>query len=602
VICANATVENDRATAFGVRLDDSVYGQFLNNGTISAIAKGDVEKAIGVTIENNLYGNFINTGIIVGREFNSNSGVSVNIDNIDGNDFINDGILQGGIIVGSDSGYTNVFNNGLINTRLYGSYVDGNFIQSTAGTFGVTLDSSTNGDLYAENDITIQDSSTIAVHVLPNATLTGPITIMEAGNDIIVNDTDLINVKDTSVAYNFEVDEVGDTLQLNVTDTGMENIASAVASQNLKSGKGLAESLDLALNNFEDLPSKIQDVIYKLGESTNASQVKRTVETLLPTSTGNSNLYSHDIISQMNQVVGLRQSYNKGVATGDQFYGDNSVWFKPFGSFANQSDNKGVSGYDAKSYGAMFGADTKAGALGSLGASFGFANTNLDPDNVTSKVRLKTYQASIYGTKNLMEQTDLSWHVGGGKQDNSSSRTTDDFGRANANYNSNFITAGAELSYAANISDNQKFIPSIRMNYSRVSDDGYTESGLGALNLVVNKLTTERLVLGVDGKYVYKPTSDTNLSANLGVGYDALQDNESLRARFQGGPGYNCCGAQPVVSFNVATMDPSPWIVKAGLGASYNVTNSVDLNARYDLNVKDSYFDQMASARVVVKF
>jgi uncharacterized protein with beta-barrel porin domain len=603
VICANATSEHNYAVAYGLNIQNSLYGDFVNHGTISAVATGDFETAYGVRINNSLFGSFTNTGTIVGREFNSNTGHSVYINDMKGNDFINDGILQGAIFVGDNQNDAQVFNNGLLNTRLETSTVEGNYLQSDRGTFQLSVDSTVRGYLSASGNIDIQDGSTIAVHVLPGSTRVNnsSFSIMSAQGDLIVH-PDELNIKDTSVAYNFAERQIGDYLFLVVTDTSMTNIASAVASENLKSGEGLAKSLDLALNNFEDLPTKMQDVMYKLGASTNANQVKHTVESLLPTSTGNANLYSHDIISQMNQVVDLRQSYNKGVATGDQFFGDNDIWFKPFGSYANQSDNKGVSGYNANSFGAMFGADVKAGILGSLGASIGYARTNLDPDNVASKVKLNTYQASIYGTKNVMGQTDLSWHVGGGKQDNSMSRTTDGFGRANAKYNSDFITAGAELSYTVNVADNQKFIPSVRMNYSRVSDDGYTESGLGSLNLIVDKLTTERLVLGLDGKYVYKPTSVTNLSANLGVGYDVLQDNEALRARFQGAAGYNCCAAQPVLSFNVATMEPSPWIVKAGLGASYNITNNVDLNARYDLNVKDSYFDQMASARVVVKF
>ena len=618
-ICVNAISEYV-ASAYGVYVGDYIGGGFYNNGLISAIAQGDYETAFGVYIdrfENG--GDFVNNGTIVGRNFNEDTGYSLYVNSNFGYDFINNGLMHGAIHI-EDSNDDDVFyNNGLINTRLEDSYVDGDFIQSDQGTFQLSVNGSINGQLNA-NDIIIRDGSTIAVHVLPGEAITADYLVAMSADNVLTTDAEYLNIKDTSVAYNFTASKVTDyvpddpstllvdetdenqLLVLTVADTGMTNIASAVASQNLKSGEGLAQSLDLALNNFEDLPSKMQDLFYKLGESTNAGQVKHTVETLLPTSTGNANLYSHDLITQMSQVVDLRQSYNKGAATGDQFYGNSSFWFKPFGSYADQNRNEGVSGYNANSFGAMFGADTTAGALGSIGASFGYAHTNLDPDNVASSVKLRTYQATVYGTKNVSEQTDFSWHVGGGMQDNRSSRTTDGFGQANANYDSDFVNAGAQLSYAANISDNQKFIPSLRMNYTRVSDDGYQESGLGALNLMVDKVTSQRLVLGVDGKYVYKPNGETNLSANLGVGYDVLQDNDPLRARFQGGPGYNCCAAQPVVSFNVATMDPSPWIVRGGLGASYNITNSVDVGARYDLNVKENYFDQMASARVVVKF
>jgi outer membrane autotransporter protein len=274
------------------------------------------------------------------------------------------------------------------------------------------------------------------------------------------------------------------------------------------------------------------------------------------------------------------------------------VWFKPFGSIANQNENQGVSGYDAKSWGAMLGAEHNLESLGTVGASFGYARSNLDPDNVNSRVRLDTYKYSLYGTKNLMGQADFSWNLGGGVQDNSASRSVDGFGVARADYSSDFIMAGAAISHAFSLDDKNKFIPSIRLDYSEVSDNGYRESGsAGALNLIVNDHETQRLVAGLDGKYVYKPNSDTTFNANLGVGYDTIQDDQDLKARFVGTAG-NCCTAQPIVSFNVATMDPSPWLVRGGLGANFSPNKAVDMSARYDVNLREEYYDQTASVKI----
>jgi hypothetical protein len=589
---ATSTATNSRAHAYGVFVDGSINGAFTNTGTISAIAKGATrEAAYGVYIEGSLTGNFTNTGLIRGLEVNNHSGYSLYLNNASSDLVLdNSGILDGAVYI---NGGMSVNNSGILNTRLATSSIDGNFTQTDSGVFKLSASSPSNYgslELATGIDAILADHTTVAVHVTPGSDLSSSNRLNNVihtnGSGTLTVNSETLNVKDTSLQYQFTpVADNWNNLDLNYTDTGMTTTVAAM--KDLKSAQGLSSMIDKELDNFDLSSSLAQDILYNVGTSDSLSQAHRKVESLLPTGTGNGTQVTHNTLGTMNQIIESRQSNNLGLSAGDQFLGDKSVWFKPFGSYADQSRNDNVSGFTADTYGAMFGIDAKTSDTNSMGVSFGYARTNTDPDNVTSKIHTKTYQLGLYGNKALPSDYDISWQAALGHHKNNENREIDGLGHASGKYDSLSLTASAQLSKSIKLDDKSSFIPSAKLSYSYLDDDSYKESGKFGLN--VAGIDNHKLVASVDAKYVYKPSNTTALSANLGAGYDVIQDNIAFNASFNG---------DPSLAFKVNGMDPSPWTVKGGLGATVKNSDNLDFSARYDLTVKESYVDNTGSVKV----
>ncbi|WP_372877021.1 autotransporter domain-containing protein, partial [Pseudomonas sp.] len=132
------------------------------------------------------------------------------------------------------------------------------------------------------------------------------------------------------------------------------------------------------------------------------------------------------------------------------------------------------------------------------------------------------------------------------------------------------------------------FTPSVRTDYTWIKDEGYTEKGSSA-NLKVDSRSTDELILGLDGKLSHEFMPGTRVSANLGVGYDALNSQVSITSSFAGAPG---------ASFTTRGLEPSPWLQRAGLGLTTNTDNGVEISLRYDAEHRESFLNQTASVKL----
>ncbi len=129
--------------------------------------------------------------------------------------------------------------------------------------------------------------------------------------------------------------------------------------------------------------------------------------------------------------------------------------------------------------------------------------------------------------------------------------------------------------------------PSVRVDYSWIKDDAYTEKGAGVLNLDVDSRSTEALVISVDGKLEHRLSERASLLANLGVGYDTINERASVTAAFVGAPG---------AAFVTRGLELEPWLVRGGLGAVFR-TGGVEITGRYDAEYRESFINQTASVK-----
>jgi outer membrane autotransporter protein len=320
-------------------------------------------------------------------------------------------------------------------------------------------------------------------------------------------------------------------------------------------------------------------------------EISNAASQTLPLLTGGSMIAAGNALSGINHIIQARIESNLGLSSGDDFLGDRKFWLKPFGSWADQNDRNGVAGFKADTWGVALGADAALNNRTRLGAAFAYANSNVDSNSAVAPqtVDVNVYQLIGYGSYSLAEDTELNFQVNAGQNKNKGNRSITFAGTvASAEYDSYTAHAGVGLGRTYPLSETTRITPSVRADYTWIKDKSYSETGAGLLNLDVASRSTEELVLSIDGKLTHALSDHTTLTANLGAGYDVINEQASITAAFAGAPG---------ASFVTNGLDPSPWIGRGGLGLVHDLKNSTEITARYDVEARENFTNQTASIK-----
>lgn len=311
----------------------------------------------------------------------------------------------------------------------------------------------------------------------------------------------------------------------------------------------------------------------------------------LPLLTGSSMVAAQGALSGINRVIQARIEGNRGMSSGNDFYGDKNIWFKPFGSRANQSDRNGVSGYKAETYGLAFGVDGTINPATRLGAAFAYAKSDINSSSsiAPQSADVSVYQLIGYGSYSLDDRTEINFQADFGQNANKGKRqiaftsTT-----ATSDYDSYTGHVGVGLDRTYPLTSQTSITPSVRADYTWIKDKSYAENGAGLLNLSVDSRTTEAFVISTNGKIAHQLNDQITLTANLGVGYDTMSKQSAITATFAGAPG---------AAFVTYGIDPSPWIGQAGFGTVYKTKSGLELAGRYDVEYRESFLNQTASIK-----
>jgi len=316
----------------------------------------------------------------------------------------------------------------------------------------------------------------------------------------------------------------------------------------------------------------------------------------LPVITGAASQATTSSMQALNQVIQGRSSSLRGMSSGDEYIGNRDVWMKGFGSWANQHDINGVSGYKINTGGLAIGIDKGLTRKANIGAVFAFSNSGVSSNSSSapSGVTVNSYQAGVYGDYAIHPQLIANAQVDIGMNQNNAYRNITFMGtNANSSYNSYSGHVGTGVKYLMPLSSQNTFIPSVRVDYTTVQSQAYTETGAGALNLSVGQQTYNTLIPSADLRIDHSLDSKLTLSANAGAGYNTLSNQVTATAAYQGG------GAV----FATNGLAVSPWLYNAGLGITGQIEKNMQLNVRYD-NVfsPTGYMNQMVSAKLKIPF
>lgn len=596
---AQGIIEGSRGITIRV---GSLTGGITNAGTIRATgAAGD---AIGIR-SGSVTGNITNSGTI-----SSSGGYAIAIDaasTMTGSVINNSGgLIDGGLNILSA---TNVSNAGTI-TLPAGttSTIGGNYTQTAGGvndkglSIGVT-DDTTYGKLVVTGTATLPTNAKFYVNAAnPNFafTTTSMTSVLTAGT-LTWDGTSVVT--DNSVLFDFTATKNANVVDLNLVVAGSggggggsTGVATAVTATGNTPGTGAASVLDGLVASFAGGGTGNADmdtVIGALGGLTTNQQVSSAVSSTLPLMTGGMAQATSANLHGVNHVIQARMEENRGLSSGDEFVGNRKAWLKPLGSWANQNDTNGISGYKAQTYGVALGADTELSQISNIGAAFAMTHSAVNSNSGVQSSGVNSYQAVLYGSRTLGERTEFNWAADYGYNQNKGNRHIAFVNRsAAADYTSSSIHLGAGIGRAIPMSEKNTFTPSFRADYTSIKDNGYTETGAGALNLVVNGKTTDEFILAADGKIAHALSETSSLTANLGVGYDTQAKQSSITAAFQGG------GA----AFTTTGIKPSATVVRGGLGMAINTRNAVEITARYDIEARTGFIGQTASVKLRMPF
>lgn len=320
-------------------------------------------------------------------------------------------------------------------------------------------------------------------------------------------------------------------------------------------------------------------------------EVSRAASQTLPVLTGASLVATNSALFGINRIVQARIANNLGMSSGENFYGDKHVWLKPFGSWADQDFQNHAAGYKADTLGFVAGIDGTMSPALRVGGAFAYAKSDINAQSVSAPqgVDIDMYQLIGYGSYSLDERTEINFQADIGMNKNKGQRriaftsTT-----ASASYDSLTAHLGVGIGRNYPISAQTTVTPSVRADYTTIREEGYTESGAGLLNLKVGTRSADSLILGIDGKLAHTVDDQTTFLANLGIGYDALAKETAIVSAYAGAPG---------ASFTTHGVDPSPWLLRGGVGAVYKTKTGVELTGRYDAEVREKFVNQTASIK-----
>lgn len=317
-------------------------------------------------------------------------------------------------------------------------------------------------------------------------------------------------------------------------------------------------------------------------------QASRAVAQTLPLLTGGSMIAAQSALSGINRIIQARIDGSAGLSSGDDFYEDRNLWMKSFGSWAKQNDHKGVSGFKIDTYGLAVGLD---GALSSslrLGLAFAYSDMTIKSNATAASQRsdVAVHQMIGYGSYGFDGQTEINFQFDAGINYNKGKREIEFVSaEASSDYISYSAHTGVGIGRIFYVWPRTSISPSARVDYTWIKDKAYSETGAGLLNLDVESRSAEALLLGIEGKLAHQLNDYATLTARLGLGYDAINEQSSVSASFSSIPG---------TLFTTHGTDPVPWLGTAGLDAIFQVGNGLEIMGRYDHEYRGSFVNQSA--------
>jgi len=267
-----------------------------------------------------------------------------------------------------------------------------------------------------------------------------------------------------------------------------------------------------------------------------------------------------------------------------------NFWMTAYGGAGNRSGNDASSRYDYNTGGAAMGYDQQLDRDVLLGASVGYATTDVNMDDLDDDATVALYQAALYGA-----YTPGPWYVNGlaayGYSRFESTRRISFGGlnrKADADYDGHRVLGQVETGYHFDV-QTVRVTPFAALQAAYLTRNGFTEDGAGALNLSVDKQDSTSLIsslgLGLDKEYQTSRGTITP-AARVSWRHELLDADSRISAAFTG---------NPASSFTVQTNDSGRDSAVGDLGLSWVVRKDLALTAAYEATVASDRVQHLGS-------
>jgi len=265
-------------------------------------------------------------------------------------------------------------------------------------------------------------------------------------------------------------------------------------------------------------------------------------------------------------------------------------WMRGYGDTGERKGNDISSKYDYWSGGLTVGFDRPVGDSMLLGVSTGYSSTKATMKDLSDSGTVASYQGSLYGA-----WLSDPWYVnaliayGYNRYDTTRSIVFGPIARpAYAHYSGQALSGYAETGYLIRI-DTVSIIPIASLQASNLSQDGFTETDAGALNLNVDRGNTTSLIgsLGARLRKDYRTASGT-FTPELRVRWlhEFLNDDYSLNASFAGDPGS---------PFTVRGDRPTRDSAAPGFRLAWETKKNISLLLSCDANISNDHTEYSGS-------
>ncbi|WP_040262495.1 autotransporter family protein [Pseudomonas massiliensis] len=466
---------------------------------------------------------------------------------------------------------------------LQAARVNGDYTQASGALLQTTVGSAQNyGQLLVSGTATLASNARIDVKLLNTGTpfnVNSLADVLSAGK--LVSDG---TFKVTSNSALFDVSAVkhGNTVDLALAAKSANGVASAARSAGLKQAAGAAAVLDqqLALGAASALTP------YFVSASSQA-EVATTLAQSVPMD-NDALRTSQAALSAIGQAVQGRMSL---ASPGNASAG---LWRQAFSYSGSGANGSGSAG------GSVIGMDTALSSTHRLGVAFAYADGSTGSlGGSRQRDQFDLWQFLGYSTHRLDANTEWMLYGGAGNNRVDAERTLSTgaaSGTAHARYDSLVTTVGSSLAQTYRLGDSTTLVPSLRLDFNHVHEGSYRERGTSSLQPLLLKVAardTEQLIAGFDTRLEHQIAPGTRVRANLGIGYDLINADGSLRAAFAG-------AAEQ--TFTVTPERASPWLMRGGVGVASTFTNGSELSLNWDAQNRSDYTDQTATLSMKVPF
>lgn len=482
------------------------------------------------------------------------------------------------------------------------------FVNMPNGTIEIQLLTNGTTTQYGKiigDHIELVESSTIHVNVLSSSTNVSLLAgetfadVIDARWGLSVHGP--INITDNSALLNFTYVQDGNTIDLTaVQDQSVEEAVesgSRITQNGANSGEA-ARTLQAIVDNSGTY-TQMSSVISALNGLSSNEQVARAVDSTTAQTTTSSFTASHQISANTANIITQRQNVNLntgGLNSGDEMLAQKSLWVKPYGSIAKQSNKEGVNGFDMNAYGIGIGVDGEYAPNQQIGVGLFYTRANVDVNNVSQNSDIDVYSLIVYGSAPVIDdKTHLMYQAGYSWQDTASSRDIAFMGtRASADYTSKVASLDVKLLRDYKISDKALIQPLVSTTYRYFKSPSYSESGAGALNLDVQEFSSNEFIVGTGALGYYQIDKASRMFGNVNVGYDVRDDDNIVSSVYQGASG---------LSFNTSGIDNGRWSYDAGFGYENNLNDASNVSLSYNFQGEgNGFINHIVSAKYTYKF